>query len=490
MGSSLEDIRDFRLRKLKALKESGVDPYPASLSFAVAEIAALHKNFSKLSKSKKNVGIAGRVMASRGHGGSIFLDVFDGSGKFQAFLAEDRVGADSFKLFSDNIDTGDFVALSGKLFNTKRNEPTLEVLKWEILSKSLLPLPEKWHGLTDVEERFRKRYLDILMNSDVKERFLLRSKIVSELRALLDKEGFVEAETPVLQPLYGGALAEPFKTHHRMLDMEMYLRIAPELYLKRLLVAGFSKVYEIGKNFRNEGIDATHNPEFTTVELYSAYIDAEELKKFIIKILGSLIKKVTGDTVFKFEENDIFFKKEVPSVQFWRVIERHALILQPEKLSDEEFLLRASQLGIKVEPGASKAKVADEVFKKVCRPRLIQPTFITEEPVEVSPLAKNKRDDPTLVERFHLIVGGIELMNGFSELNDPEEQKKRMEAQEKFRKAGDKEAEPLDEDFIEALEYGMPPAAGLGLSIDRLTMLLSDTRNIKEVILFPTMKPK
>ena len=493
------------MKKLEELKKAGLDPYPASLKFGVLEIEEVKENFKKLFKSKKTIGIAGRIMAKREHGGSAFLDVFDGMGKLQIFLGKDKIGETSFQLFSSTVDVGDFIAVSGKAFYTKRKEPTLEAAHWQMLAKTILPLPEKWHGLQDIEERFRKRYLDILMNTEVKERFLLRSRIVETLRGLLAEDGFIEVETPILQPLYGGALAEPFKTHHRMLGMDMYLRIAPELYLKRLLAAGFNKVYEIGKNFRNEGLDATHNPEFTTIELYEAYRDAKYLRDYILALLKNLILKSSGQKSFKFAGNLIKLPQKIPTISFWQVLERYAMIPQVERLSRDDLALRARQFGINPEPNETKEKIADEIFKKIARPKMIQPIYVVDYPIAISPLAKRLSDQVAkwgsgtagrlesnndLVDRFQLIIGGIELINGFSELNDPEEQRKRFLGQEERRASHDKEAHPMDEDFIEMLEYGMPPAAGLAISIDRLTMLLSDTHNIKEVILFPTLKPR
>src|SRR3989338_1442007 len=486
---SLEELRKVRIAKLESLKKAGIDPFPAKIDFSILEISKIKKDFKK-NLRKKGIGIAGRIMAKREHGGSAFSDLFDGTEKLQVFIGRDKIGEDSFKLFSENIDVGDFIAVSGKPFYTKRKEPTIEVARWQILTKSLRPLPEKWHGLSDVEERFRKRYLDTLMNSEVRDRIILRAKITSLMRELLDKSGYLEVETPVLQPLYGGALAEPFRTHLNTLNIDLYLKIAPELYLKRLLVGGFSKVYELGKSFRNEGIDMTHNPEFTTVELYESYKDAEYLKEFISNVLYLLIKKVTKKDSFEFNKNKIKFSKKIPSITFWQVLERYALIIQPEKLSMEDMVIKAKQFGLSPEPQDSREKIANEIFSKICRSKLIQPVFVTDHPIEISPLAKNLQNNKKLVDRFQLIISGTELVNGFSELNDPIEQKSRFEFQEKMRGLKDKEAHPLDEDFIEALEYGMPTAAGLAVSIDRLAMLLTDTHNIKEVILFPTMKPK
>lgn len=501
-----DEIRANRIKKLDLLKDKGLDAYPAKVKFTLSDISAVRNNFKKLAvKKPKTLAIAGRVMAKRGHGAIMFLDIYDGSTslttggteKLQVFAAEDKLGKEKFQLLSETIDIGDFAAFSGKPFYTKKKEETLEASDWQMLTKTLLPLPEKWHGLQDVEERFRKRYLDVLMNTEAKDRLLLRSRVVSELRNILNNNGYIEVETPILQPLYGGALAEPFKTHHRMLDIDMYLRIAPELYLKRLLVAGFPKVFELGKSFRNEGIDLTHNPEFTTVELYAAYFDAEKLKKFITEALYELIKKINKKPSFTYKENMINFPKKIPSIDFWSVLERHAMIMKPESLSREDMALQAKRYGLNPETHESKEKIANEIYSKVCRPKMIQPIFLTGHPLALSPLAKSvsppfggETAKENSADRFQLIIGGVEMVNGFSELNDPLEQRKRMEDQEKMREAGEKEAEPMDEDFIEALEYGMPPAAGLAVSIDRLTMLLSDTQNIKEVIPFPTMKPK
>ncbi|HBT81241.1 lysine--tRNA ligase [Candidatus Giovannonibacteria bacterium RIFCSPLOWO2_01_FULL_48_47] len=487
---AFEELRKVRLEKLERLKKAGLNVFPEKAAFPLSEIAGIKKDFRRYARSKKSPGAGGRILAKREHGGSIFADLFDGSGKIQIFFAKDKVGGESFQLFSENIDIGDFISVSGRAFYTKKKEPTLEVSRWQILAKALRPLPEKWHGLSDVEERFRKRYLDLLMNEKVRAKFVLRSKIIQETRIILDKEGYIEVETPILQPLYGGALAEPFKTHHRRLDSDMYLRIAPELYLKRLLVGGFPKVYELGKSFRNEGIDLTHNPEFTTIELYEAYRDAEYLKDFIGRVLYALIKKVIKKDSFEFNGHKIKFLKKIPSITFWQVLERHALITHPEKLSQDDFRLRAKQFGLNPDSQDNKAKIANEIFSKICRPKLIQPVFVVNHPIEISPLAKNLSENQKLVDRFQLIIGGIELVNGFSELNDPQEQRVRFEMQEDLRKKEDREAHPMDEEFIEALEYGMPPAAGLAVSIDRLSMLLTDTSNIKEVILFPILKPK
>ncbi|MBI4692199.1 MAG: lysine--tRNA ligase [Candidatus Terrybacteria bacterium] len=475
---SLEDIRNERIRKLNLLKEKGIEPYPVSVErdFSVAEIL---KNFSKLSKKKKPFFVVGRIMAMRMHGGAGFFNINDGSASIQAYIKKDDIRTEQFDLFNDTVDIGDFVELRGTLFITKTKEKTIKVSQWRIIAKSLRPLPEKWYGLQDIEEKFRKRYLDLLMNDEVKQRFLLRSKIISEIRNFLDKENFIEVETPILQHLAGGALAEPFKTHHNTLDMELYLRIAPELYLKKLLIGGFEKVYELGRNFRNEGIDATHNPEFTMIEVYEAYQDAEGLRKFIEKIIKALIKKLSKKNLKKFN-----------TISYFDVLKRFALITDIEKASRDSLILKAQQFGIKVETFESREKIMDNIFKKICRPKIVQPTFVVDYPAGSSPLAKRKEGNWEMIDRFQLIIDGVEVANGFSELNDPIDQRNRFIEQDKAREKGEKEVSPSDEDYLEAMEYGMPPASGFGIGIDRLVMLLTNTHNIREVILFPILRPK
>jgi len=486
--SAFEDIRNERLKKLELLKEKGINSFPVSVkkSFDISEFL---RDFEKLLKKNGKLDIVGRIMAVRGHGGSIFFDLNDGTGKIQAYIKKDEIGEEGFSLFSNTADIGDFAGISGIPFVTKKNEKSIKVSSWKMLAKSLRPLPEKWHGLSDTEERFRKRYLDLLMNEDVRRRFALRSKIISEIRKFLDKDGFWEVETPVLQTLAGGALAKPFKTHHNALDMDLYLRVAPELYLKRLLVGGFGKVYEIAKNFRNEGIDATHNPEFTMLESYEAYRDAEYLMGFAEKLLKTTIVNSSGEDKVKFGGNEINFGGEYQRVKYFDLFKRYALIAEPEKATKEDYVLKAKQLGAEVKDFEEREKIMDNIYKKICRPKLIQPTFIVDYPAGASPLAKRKEENKDLIDRFQLVAGGYELINGFSELNDPIDQKERFKEQDKAKERGDEEVSPSDEEYLEAMEYGMPPAAGFGLGIDRLVMLLTDTHNIKEVILFPTMRP-
>lgn len=493
---TLEDIRNERIKKLEAFEKSGVDAYPAKAD-AFRAIGEVLKKFAAFAKSRKKITVAGRIMARREHGGSTFCDIRDASGKIQLFFKEDVLGEEYGK-FSDTADIGDFVEVSGKPFQTKRGEPTIEVSAWRMLAKSLLPLPEKWHGLQDVEERFRRRYLDLLMNDEVRNRFLSRSKIITELRAILEKDGFQEFETPMLQPIAGGALAKPFATHHNALDIDLYLRIAPELYLKRLLVGGFEKIYELGRDFRNEGIDMTHNPEFTMLELYAAYWDEEDMMKFVERVTVGLVKAVFKKSEFAYQGQTIKIKTPFLRVTFRNLLKKYALIADYDNETRDSLALTARRLGLDVGPHESKGKIADEIYKKICRPKMIEPTFIVEHPLDISPLAKKKEGVRDTAWRFQLIAGGMELMNGFAELNDPQDQRRRFEEQMKMRGggpstelgAGDEEAHPFDEDFVEALEYGMPPAAGLGIGVDRLVMLLTDTKNIREVVLFPTLRPR
>ena len=487
--ASLEELRDERLKKLEVLKAKGIDAYPIETN-REATLLEANASFSKLSKKKKGITLSGRVTALRGQGALIFFNFFDGTGVFQGLFKKDEMDEKIFSLFSDTIDIGDFIEVRGLLFVTKRKEKTILVRDWKMLAKSLRPLPDKWHGLQDVEERFRKRYLDTLMSPEVRTRFLTRASLTAWLREYLNKENFLEVETPILQTLPGGALALPFKTHHQALGMDLYLRIAPELYLKKLLVGGFSKVYELSRNFRNEGIDATHNPEFTMLEYYEAYSDATEQMEFVEKMLRAVVKKIFPKGIVPYQGNTINFSKKFAHITFFDLLKRYALISHPGDATRQELAHKANQLAVELNPTDSLEKIMDNIFKKVCRSRLVQPTFVTDYPAAFSPFAKRKENNKNFIDRFQLIIGGLELSNGFSELNDPIDQRMRYNEQEKKRESGEKEISLSDEDYLEAMEYGMPPAGGIGIGIDRLTMLLTDSKNIKEVILFPTLKPK
>lgn len=486
--ASIEELREKRLEKLKILESKGINPYPIE-SKRDSTLHDASTDFSELEK-KEIVFLAGRIMSLRGQGAIIFTTLNDGTGDFQAMLKKGETPEDIFDLFNSTTDIGDFVEFSGKLFITKRNEKTILVKNWKMLSKALLPLPEKWHGLQDVEERFRKRYLDLISSEEVKKRFVARSQIISEIRTLLEKESFLEVETSMLQPLAGGTNAEPFKTKHGALGIDLYLRIAQELDLKKLIIGGFPKVYEIGRNFRNEGIDVTHNPEFTTIEWYESYSSASLQRDFIEKIFKALVKKLHTKSKMIYQGDEIDFSKKFAVISFYEILERYALISNPSTVTKAELELKANQLGIKTEPKDSVEKIMDNIYKKSCRPRLVQPTFIIDFPVNYLPLAKKKEGSETLVDAFQLVVGGMEIVKAFSELNDPIDQRARFGNQEKNRALGDTEAQPNDESFIEALEHGMPPAGGVGIGIDRLVMLLTDTKNIREVIFFPTLRPR
>lgn len=485
----LEEIRSERVKKLSRFEHDGIEAYPATAKRS-HQIVEVVKKFPTLMKGRKTTTIVGRIMARRGHGGATFADIRDGSGEMQTLFKKDILNA-SHDRFSEACDIGDFVEVTGKAFKTKKGESTIEVHEWKILAKSLLPLPEKWHGLQDVEERFRKRYLDLLVNEGVKERFLTRAKVISTLRALHDREGFVEVETPLLHPIPGGALARPFRTHHNALDVDFYLRVAPELYLKRLLVGGFERVYEIGRSFRNEGIDTTHNPEFTMLECYAAYWNEDDMMAFVEDMMVEVVHGIAGKKAeIHADGATITFKKPFARVLFTDLLKKYALIPNYDAETRDGIALRARQLGIDSEPHDSKGKIADEVYKKIAKPKIVQPTFIVNHPFDISPLAKTRDDNKNQVRRFQLVAGGVELTNGYSELNDPIDQKRRFEEQEKMRGTGEEEAHRIDDDYIEALEYGMPPAAGLGIGIDRLVMLLTNVKNIREVLLFPTLRPK
>jgi lysyl-tRNA synthetase class 2 len=483
-----DDLRQIRIDKLEDLKKNGFVAYPIDCK-RTHQIGGALSDFEKLANDLTEITLVGRIRSVRGHGGATFVDIEDGSGKIQVFLKKDGLGEKSYQNFIDHFDIGDFIEAKGTLFTTNRGEKSVEVRDYKMLAKSLLPLPEKWHGLQDVEERFRKRYLDLLFNDDIKKKFVVRSKIIKTLRDFMNANGFMEVTTPTLQPLYGGASARPFKTHMHDLDIDLYLRIAPELYLKRLLVGGFERVFEFTTNFRNEGMDREHNPEFMVLEGYAAYKDIKWLMGFTEEIFNDLLTKVIGKNEIERKGAAIKFEKPFMRARFNDLLKKYADLDYADDNKDH-FLKRAKELGVKVDSGIEKPGIADEIFKRVIKPELIQPTFVIEWPADILPLAKKIPGHDDFVSAFQFFVGGLEMDKAFSELNDPIDQCQRFKAQENRRAKGDEEAQRMDEDFIEALEYGMPPAAGFGIGLDRLIMFLTDSNTLREVILFPTMKPR
>jgi len=480
-----------RLRKLAELEAVGVDPYPAR--FGVTHLAAdLHREYAGLSEEgdagAPQVSIAGRLMSVRGHGKATFAHLQDGSGRIQIYIVRDTVGPEAYDLCK-KLDVGDYLGVEGQLFRTRTGELTVRAGTVQLLSKSLRPLPEKWHGLTDVETRFRQRYLDLIVNRQVADAFRTRSRLITEIRRFLESRRFLEVETPMMQAMAGGAMARPFVTHHNALDLTLYLRIAPELYLKRLVVGGFDRVFEINRSFRNEGISTQHNPEFTMLEFYQAYADYRDLMALTEELLAHLAKEITGDQEVTYQGQRISFAPPWPKLTLEEALVNLAG-LDAEVLTTEDGVsATAGRHGVSISPGWGRGKVMAELFDALVEPKLLQPTFIIDFPTELSPLAKAKRGEPTTVQRFELFVGGMEIANAYSELNDPREQRARFLDQLRQRDQGDLEAHGLDEDYLRALEYGMPPTAGEGIGIDRLAMLFTDSASIRDVILFPLLKP-
>jgi lysyl-tRNA synthetase class 2 len=471
---SENQMREMRIKKLEELKEKGIDVYGRRF----------FKTYISEIKDEGNFKIAGRIIAIRGHGNASFADIVDSSGKIQVYFRKDIVGAENYEIFK-KLDIGDIVGIEGEVFRTKTGEKTILVKSFTLLSKSLRPLPEKWHGLRDVEIRFRKRYLDLIMNESAREIFKKRVMILKFMREYLNNIGFVEVETPMMHPIPGGAEAKPFITYHNTLEMELYLRIAPELYLKRLLVGNFEKIYEINRSFRNEGISTLHNPEFTMLELYSAYGDYEEMIEITEGLICSLSEKIFGSLEFEYQGKKIELKRPWKRIKYEDVFKEYAGI---ENFRDEEIVnKKIEEYQIEVEENETIFDKLEAIFKKKIQPLLINPTFIIGYPREISPLAKTFKDNSEITERFELFIGGIEVANAYSELNDPVEQLRRFE--EKFKDVEDKDKK-IDYDFVEALEYGMPPAGGLGIGIDRLVMLFTNSSSIREVIFFPLLKPK
>jgi len=484
--STVDEIRRNRMEKLKKLLKNGENPYPIEVK-RTHEIKSVLEDFSSLSKKEEEVVLVGRVRTIRTHGALTFIDFEDGTGKIQALFGKDKIGEKSYDSFLEFFDIGDFIEIRGILFETKRGEKTIEARDYKMICKSLRPLPEKWHGLKDVEERYRKRYLDLLFSPEVKEKFVIRSKFIKEMRNFLDGEGFMEVETPILQLLYGGARAKPFKTHLNAMDIDVFLRISPELYLKRLLVGGYEKVYEIGKCFRNEGVDKFHNPDFTMIECYWAYADYKQSMKMIERMFETILTNIFGTAEVKYGDGTLNFKGPYERIEFFALLEKYTGI-KYEELNEKALAKKAKEMGVELPDGADKPNMADEIYKKYCRPKIVQPTFVIHHPKGFQPLAKDLDKDK--LASYQLVVAGAEVINAFSEQNDATEQGDVLKGQEKLFKGGFEEAQRSDEEFVEALEYGMPPAAGFGIGIDRVVSMITDSGSLREVILFPLMKDK
>lgn len=481
-----------RLKKLEDLDRDGIDPYPSSFPvthqagdlltrYAAADEAAL--------AAAEPVTVAGRVLSLRSHGKASFAHLKDQTGRIQIYVRQDSVGEAAYSLFR-RVDIGDFLGVRGPVFRTKTGELTVHAETVVLLAKSLRPLPDKWHGLSDVEVRYRQRYVDLIANPPVAELFQRRARIITEIRRFFDTRGFLEVETPMMQPIPGGAAARPFVTRHNALGLDLYLRVAPELHLKRCVVGGLERVYEINRNFRNEGVSTQHNPEFTMLEFYQAYADYRDLMALTEELIPQVVRAVCGSETITYQGKLIAFTPPWP-----RLTLEEALVklggLGPQDVGSEEQLRAAARgSGIAVKPAWGWAQLLVELFEARVEGQLIQPTFVTDFPADLSPLAKGRADDPRYAQRFELFVGGLEVANAYTELNDPREQRRRLEAQARARAAGDEKAHFLDEDFLRALEYGLPPTAGEGIGIDRLVMLLTDAPSIRDVILFPLLRPE
>jgi len=501
MNQELSEQEQIRRNSLQELSKMGIDPYPAETYDINASSAEILENFPKDESLFQDISIAGRIMGRRIMGAAAFVELQDYSGKIQLYFKRDEIcpGEDKSMyniVFKRLLDIGDVIGVKGRVFITKMGETTIHVTSYKLLSKSLRPLPvvkEKddkvWDAFTDPEQRYRQRYLDLIVNPEVRSTFVKRATLINSMRGFLTERGYLEVETPILQPLYGGAAARPFKTHHNSLDMTLYLRIANELYLKRLIVGGYDGVFEFSKDFRNEGMDRFHNPEFTQMELYVAYKDYDWMMDLVEEMVEKIAIDLHGSTTVKVGEHSINFKRP------WKRISMHDVIkeftgIDISEMHEAGLRSTALKLDVEIDPSMGKGKLIDEIFGETCEAKLIQPTFITDYPVEMSPLAKKHREKEGLVERFEAICNGKELCNAFSELNDPIDQRKRFEEQLELGKRGDTESMVLDEDFLRSLEYGMPPTAGLGIGIDRLSMIMTDSDSIQDVLFFPQMRPE
>ncbi len=480
-----------RIRKLEAFRKEGVDPFPNN--FRVTHTSKdIQEGFGSLSDEelksvRETFYLAGRILALRDFGKASFLQIKDRNGKIQAYLQKDIVGEQAFQFFK-KLDIGDFIGLEGKIFRTKTGELTLQIQNFQLLVKSLQPLPEKWHGLTDIEIRYRHRYLDLIANPKVKDIFLTRIRVIQKIRDFFTHRGFYEVETPMLHPIPGGATAKPFKTHHNALNMELYLRVAPELFLKRLVIGGFERIFEINRSFRNEGISTLHNPEFTMLEFYQSYATYQDMMEMTEELLCSTVKEIQGGISLTYQGKEIDFTPPWKRIRFKEALLEYgrvdpAILKEPSKAIEA-----AKELGLELKKGTSHGRVLADLFKEVVEPRLLQPTFITHYLTEVSPLSRRNGEDPEVVDRFELFIAGREIANGFSELNDPIDQRERFLQQLKERADEADASLLLDEDFLHALEFGMPPTAGEGIGIDRWVMLLTDAPSIRDVIFFPLLR--
>ena len=485
--NNLNEMLQLRRQKLQDLRDQGKDPFLNENYNVTHKSQDIKDDYDRLEGNE--VSMAGRIMSKRGQGKVSFSDIQDSEGRVQLFIKKDNIGEENYELFK-TYDIGDIIGIVGEVFKTKTEEISIRVSKITLLTKSLQILPEKFHGLKDPDLRYRQRYVDLIMNPEVKENFIKRTKIIKSIRRFLDDRGYLEVETPILTTVAGGAAAKPFLTHHNTLDIEMQLRIANELYLKRLIVGGFDKVYEMGRMFRNEGMSIKHNPEFTSIELYSAYEDYKDMMNITEELISNCAKELYGTTVVEFQGREIDFKAP------WKRISMHDLVEEKTGIdfyalsSDEEARSVAKEkLKLDIKDSMTKGHIVNLAFEEFCEEDLIQPTFVLHHPVEVSPLAKRNAENPHYTNRFEAFANGWELANAFSELNDPIDQKQRFEDQLRQRAAGDDEAHPMDEDFINALEVGLPPTGGLGIGIDRMIMLLTNSPSIRDILFFPTMKP-
>ncbi len=485
---SEKELIEQRLEKIQGLRDQGIVPY--AYKYAQKNSAQeVNQKFADLSGetfSNEKVAVAGRVLAYRGHGKTVFAHMLDDSGKLQVYFRANDLTEDQFKLVK-LLDVGDFIGVSGPVFRTRTGELTIKVEAFELLAKAVRPMPEKWHGLKDVEVRYRQRYLDLLSNEDSKKTFRSRFQIIREIRDYLQQRGFMEVETPMMQPIPGGAAAKPFMTHHNALSRDLYMRIAPELYLKRLLIGGFEKVFELNRNFRNEGISTMHNPEFTMIEIYQAYVDGEAMMELTESLIAHLAQRIHGTTNITYQGTPIDLTPPWKRLGYVEAV-NEAVGLNTWEADEEALRTLCRNHKLEIPEHARKMELIELLFEELVESNLIQPTFVVDFPIELSPLAKQKADAPHLADRFEPYIAGHEYANGFSELNDPQEQRRRFENQLKKREQGDDEAQRMDEDYIRAMEYGMPPAGGLGIGVDRLVMLLTDSASIRDVILFPQLR--